>query len=99
MSENRNPAAADDGGSEVDLPCGTIGTELAYSPTTNQQPRPARGSLAHAPKPRRHISAEVWATWAGALVRQWDSLPPDHPRVRPTLPVLRFLAADAEGNR
>jgi len=32
----------------------------------------------------------------GAVVRQHEALPPDHPRRRPTLPRLRFLELDLD---
>jgi hypothetical protein len=37
VAENRNPAAAGDGGSEADLPSGTIGAELSHCRPLHQQ--------------------------------------------------------------
>jgi hypothetical protein len=42
MAKNRNPAAADDGGSEADHPDRAIGTELAQSLIPNQPAPPTR---------------------------------------------------------
>lgn len=49
--------------------------------------RPAQA----ASKRRRRIAPEMWGTLRAAQVREYQSLPPDSPRVRPTLPRLRLL--------
>jgi hypothetical protein len=46
---------------------------------------------------RRLVRLEVWATLHAAVVKQWNALPPDSPRVRPTLPALRFMRAEIGG--
>jgi hypothetical protein len=49
-------------------------------------------STAQAMKRRRQrISEEVWGTFRAHLAREHQGLPPDSPRVRPTLPRLRCL--------
>jgi hypothetical protein len=48
------------------------------------------------PKPRRRISRDALHALAGAVRREWDRLPPDSPRVRPTMPRLAFLRRDGE---
>ncbi len=45
---------------------------------------------------RRPIKATVWNTLEGAVVRQWNKLPDDSPRKKPTLPVLKFLRETEE---
>lgn len=40
---------------------------------------------------KRQIDLNRWAAFRGHLSVEWDSLPPDSPRRRPTLPRLRFL--------
>jgi hypothetical protein len=40
---------------------------------------------------RRPVPAETWATLHGHVQRQWDKLPKDSPRIRPSLPRLRFM--------
>jgi hypothetical protein len=44
-------------------------------------------------KRRRRISRETWASLRAAISHQRESLPPDSPRVRPTLPHLRWMEA------
>jgi hypothetical protein len=48
-------------------------------------------SISSATAKRRHPSADVWAALAGAIRRQWDTLPIGHPRRSPSLPRLRCL--------
>jgi len=50
-----------------------------------------RRKQAAAGKPRRRIRPEAWSSINAAIVRQHQGLPPDSPRVRPTLPRLRWL--------
>jgi hypothetical protein len=45
---------------------------------------------------RRHISPDALNALAGAVRREWDSLPPDSPRRRPTLPRLAFMTREAD---
>jgi hypothetical protein len=47
-----------------------------------------------APKRRRRISRETWASLRAAISHQHESLPPHSPRVRPTLQRLRFLETE-----
>jgi hypothetical protein len=50
-----------------------------------------------ATKRERRPSADTMNALRGALSREWDSLPVDHPRRRPTLAVLRFMREDGGG--
>ena len=56
-------------------------------------PRPAQASAA---QPRRRISPSVWSTVRARIAREHDALPDDSPRVRPTLPRLRWLEPAGE---
>jgi hypothetical protein len=41
-------------------------------------------------KPRRRISPAVWSTVRARIAREAQSLPPDSPRLKPTLARLRL---------
>jgi hypothetical protein len=47
-------------------------------------------------KPQRRITRFAFQAILSAAARQRENLPPDSPRVRPTLPALRFLREAAE---
>jgi hypothetical protein len=47
-------------------------------------------------KPRRRISPDTFAALAGTIVRQHESLPPDSPRRKPSLPRLCCLESDPD---
>jgi hypothetical protein len=51
-----------------------------------QRHRPAQA----ASKPRRRIAPTFWSAVNAHLARERQGLPPDSPRVRPTLPKLRL---------
>jgi hypothetical protein len=89
--------ASVDSASEQPAPPTNIRNNCAVQPPSRERPRAVRDSSAYALKSeaRRRIAPEVWATWAGALVRQHDALPADNPRRKPTVPVLAFMR-DAE---
>ena len=53
-----------------------------------RRPRPAQAA---ASKPRRRIAPSVWSTVNAHLARERQGLPPNSPRVRPSLPRLRWL--------
>jgi hypothetical protein len=53
--------------------------------------RRQRRKQAATAKPRRPIRPETWSSLRAAIVRQHQALPPGSPRVRPTLPRLRWL--------
>jgi hypothetical protein len=42
-------------------------------------------------KPRRHIPPSVWSTVRARIGREREFLPPDSPRLKPTLARLRLL--------
>jgi hypothetical protein len=44
---------------------------------------------------RRRISREAWAGLRAAISHQHESLPSDSPRIRPTLPRLRWMEGEA----
>jgi hypothetical protein len=46
----------------------------------------------------KRLSQDRWASLASAVARQHLALPPNDPRVRPTLPHLNFMRADARDN-
>jgi hypothetical protein len=52
---------------------------------------PPRRKQAVTPRPRRRIRPEIWSSINAAIVRQHQALPPDSPRIKPTLPTLRWL--------
>jgi hypothetical protein len=52
-------------------------------------PPPRRRPISR--KRRRRISRETWAALRAAISHQHESLPPDSPRIRPTLPHLRWM--------
>jgi hypothetical protein len=52
---------------------------------------------ANRPPRRRRISADILHAFASAVRREWDALDPADPRVRPTMPTLRFLRAEDGG--
>jgi hypothetical protein len=54
-------------------------------------PQPRRPKQAASSKPRRRIRPELWGTLRAAIAREYQCLPPDSPRVLPTLPRLRWL--------
>jgi hypothetical protein len=60
---------------------------------------PCRPLQAVAAKRRRRISPEVWGTVRARIAREHDALPADSPRVRPTLPRLRWLERPALGGK
>jgi hypothetical protein len=53
--------------------------------------RPRRPAQAAASKPRRRIRPETWSSISAAIVRQHQALPADSPRIKPSLPRLRWL--------
>jgi hypothetical protein len=53
-----------------------------------QRRRPAQAATA---KPRRRIRSETWSSISAAIVRQHQALPSNSPRLKPTLPRLRWL--------
>jgi hypothetical protein len=52
---------------------------------------PRRPAQAASSKPRRRIRSETWSSISAAIVRQHQALPPNSPRLKPTLPRLRWL--------
>jgi hypothetical protein len=51
---------------------------------------PPRCKQAATAKPRRRLAPSVWSAVRAYLAREHQRLPPDSPRVRPTLPRLRL---------
>jgi hypothetical protein len=47
-------------------------------------------------KPRRRIRPETWSSINAAIVRQHQALPADSPRIKPSLPRLRWLERAVE---
>jgi hypothetical protein len=69
-------------------PAAEVPESVRNEPNPFRISRPRRPAQAAAAK-RRRISPEMWGTLRAAQVREHQSLPPDSPRVRPTLPKLR----------
>jgi hypothetical protein len=84
MIETKNPAAD---GRASGAPNG-----LRLSTKDPSVPQRQRRKQAAAAKPRRRsVSPEMWSTLRAAQAREHQSLPPDSPRLKPTLPKLRWL--------
>jgi hypothetical protein len=81
MTQTQNPSAD---GAARGAPNGVPG-QNAFGIT--QRPRRKQAATA---KPRRRIASSVWSTVNAHIAREWQCLPPDSPRVRPTLPKLRL---------
>ena len=56
--------------------------------------RPAQAAAGS--KPRRRIRPEAWSSLNAAIVRQHQALPADSPRIKPSLPRLRWLERAVE---
>jgi hypothetical protein len=61
-------------------------------------PHPTKSTAAMPKRRPRRLSADQLNALAAAVRRQHDSLDPANPRVKPTLPVLRFLARSDDGS-
>jgi hypothetical protein len=71
-----------------------------YSETAPKATAPVAGGIniqfstsSVATRKCRRVSRETWASLRAAISHQHESLPPDSPRVRPTLPRLRWMEA------
>jgi hypothetical protein len=81
MTQTQNPGA---GGAARGAPNGIPGQN------TFRIPQPRRPKQAASSKPRRRISAAVWSTVRAHIDREYQGMPPDSPRVRPTMPKLQL---------
>jgi hypothetical protein len=81
MTQMQNPGA---GGAARGAPNGVPG-QNAF-----RIPQPRRPKQAASSKPRRRIRPAVWSTVRAHIAREHQCLPPDSPRVRPTLAKLRL---------
>jgi hypothetical protein len=81
VTETQNPGAD---GAARGAPNGVPGQNSFWIPRPRQ---PLQAAIA---KPRRRISPSVWGTVRARIAREHESLPPDSPRVRPTLPKLQL---------
>jgi hypothetical protein len=57
--------------------------------------RPAQAAAA---KRRRRISPERWSTVRAHIAREHQALPPDSPRIKPSLPRLKLLGTPVLGS-
>jgi hypothetical protein len=87
MTETQNPGAA---GTATGVPNGVPG-QNSFGITRRQ-----RRKQAAAAKPRRRISPAVWSTVRAHIAREHQGLPADSPRLKPTLPRVRWLGQPEE---
>jgi len=81
MTDIQNPAAdGTAGGAPKDVP----------GQNTFRITQRRRLAQAASSKPRRPIAPSVWSTFRAHLARDHQCLPPDSPRIKPTLPELRL---------
>jgi hypothetical protein len=88
MTQTRNPGAV---GTATGIPNG-----VRCRANSLRIPQPRRPKQAASSQPRRRISPAVWSTVRARIAREAQSLPPDSPRVRPTLPTLKLLGQPKE---
>ena len=70
---------------------------VGKEPNSFRITQPPRGKQAVAArKRRRRISSELWGTFRARLAREYQGLPPDSPRIKPTLPRLKLLGQPEE---
>jgi hypothetical protein len=78
MTQTQNPSAD---GAARGAPNGVPGH-------TFRIPQPRRPKQAAISKSRRPLAPSVWSTVRAHIAREWQCLPPDSPRLKPTLPKL-----------